>query len=66
MKYQHPCVMRMVAWTTDGPLSALMACTSCSKTSSVKADYKAKKIPAGFTTGSWAKFLAKGEERLHA
>jgi hypothetical protein len=62
----HTHVMRIIAWSIEGPLKALMSCAYCSKTETVRPSKRIRKIPAGFTPTTWAKFLEKGEERLEA
>ena len=56
--------MRIVSWTTEGPLKVLTSCPSCSKTEVVVPNKRLRKLPAGFTAESWLIFLEKGAARL--
>lgn len=62
----HSHAMRPISYTLDGPLAVLLGCSFCSKTEAVKPNPRLRKIPEGFTTQSWSKFLTAGEERRKA
>ena len=59
----HTHILRVQAYTIEGPQKALMGCADCSKTFTVVPNPRIRVMPEGFTETAWANFLAAAARR---
>ena len=59
----HMHVLRIQAYSLEGPLTAILGCRYCSKTTFVRANPLVRKMPDGFTEAAWSNFLAAAARR---
>lgn len=59
----HMHVLRIQAYSLEGPLVALMGCRYCAKTTVVLPNPGLRKMPEGFSAAAWSNFLAAAARR---